>query len=192
MENRKLVFLVLIASSWLLFSCVSTNFNSSDWHTVTNLSELHGTWISSEGEYNYPFLIDGKKYLRYCWNKTDDTLLWKKYAESSNMDLEELWQKRFALAKYIYSATIKNENLPDSDINGTESGRKFFLSDEKIYSRVEVLIPERLVSINLAFFALRKDSSALKEQGSFYLTSEKFPDIVADDTLYFKMKDEPE
>lgn len=103
------------------------------------------------------------------------------------MDLSDLWQKRFVYAPYIYSKAQTLERIPDSDENDIQSGRKFFISDEKIYSRVELLIPERLVAINLNFFVLRKDGKALKEQNVFYLASNKFPDIKSDDILYFKI-----
>ena len=192
MENKRLSFLLLTVSSFLLFSCVSTFFKSSEWHEATNLSQIEGTWVSAQGEYSYPFLIDGKKYLRYSWSKSDDTELWKEFAASSKIPLEDLWARRFAFASQIYSSSLSKETIPDSDVNGIETGRKFFLSGERIYSRVEVLIPERLLSINLAFFVLNRDASALKENGSFYLTSEKFPDLTADDTLYFKMKEASE
>lgn len=189
MKTRRFSLSFLIFACLLLVSCASTAFQPDDWHVATNLSDLHGTWVSSQGEYTYPFIIDGRKYLRYSWNKTDDTALWKNFAAKNKMDLEEAWSKRFALAPLVYSTDQKKVCIPDSDVNGIETGRKYFLTNEKIFSRVELLIPERLVSINLAFFVLRRDSRALKEQNILYLASDKFPDIEADDALYFRMKD---
>ena len=174
---------------FFFFSCASLSFNSDEWRTVSKISDLYGTWVSSQGEYVYPFELDGKKYIRYSWAQSDDTEIWKKFASSKEMDLSDLWEKRFSLAPYIYSSPEKFENIPDSDENDIQTGRKYFINDEKIYSRVEVLIPERLVSINLDFFILKKDGNALREQGKFNLASNKFPDIIADDTLYYKMGD---
>lgn len=179
-----MIFLIIICS--LLFSCASTNSALSEWHSATNLSELEGTWISSQGEYTYPFIIDGKKYLRYSWNKTDDTHLWQEYAEKNKMKLEDLWEKRFALATYVYSSDFTKEKLPDSDVNGVQTGRKYTLEEGKIYSTVEYLIPERLVSINLSYFSMSADLNSFMENEVFHFASDKFPDMTSDYTVYYK------
>ena len=184
---RKFFTLFIVSACFFLFSCTSTRIDFSEWKPASNLSDVYGTWFSSKGEYCYPFVVDGKKYMRYASAKSDDTELWNNFALSKNMDLSDLWQKRFVYAPYIYSKAQTLERIPDSDENDIQSGRKFFISDEKIYSRVELLIPERLVAINLNFFVLRKDGKALKEQDVFYLASNKFPDIKSDDILYFKI-----
>lgn len=176
---------------FVLVSCASTSGIPSDFRALSNLSDLYGTWMSSQGEYEYPFVVDGKKYLRYALAPTDDTAKWLKYAESHSLDLGDVWKKRFALSSAVYASENGEilEQLPRADENGTQMGRKFFVSDEKIFSRIEVLIPERILSINLDFFLIRKDSLALRERNVFHLASDTFPDITADDTLYFKLKE---
>lgn len=171
----------------LCVSCVSTSVPSG-FRAAKSLSEIQGKWVSSNGELEYPLALEGKKYLRYALVPSDDTAKWFEYADTNGIDVSELWKKRFVLAPYIYQKSGGSiENFPYADENGTQIGRKFFVADEKIFSRVEILIPERLVAINLEFFAIRKDSAALRENGVFYLASDTFRDITADDTLYFKM-----
>ena len=181
---RLSVLLILL----ILASCASTGGISSDFRAVSNLSDLYGTWKSAQGECEYPFVIDGKKYFRYAFPQTDDTAKWFSYAESHSLDLGDVWKKRFAVASAVYqnqSGTI--ESFPVADENGTQVGRKFSVTDEKIFSRVEILIPERLVAINLDFFLVNKKRSYLRENGTFYLASDRFSDIKADTALYFKM-----
>ena len=189
MKNFWLLFVSVF--SFLFFSCASATFNSTGWKNVTALEELYGTWRSSRGEYTYPLEIDGKKYMRYALLETDDTIKWKEFAKNNDIDMADLWQRRFSLASSIYSTNEYAEVLPSSDENGTQKGRKFFITEtdgeEKVFSRIEILIPENLVAINLNFFMVRNDGFGLREQKVFHLASQKFPDIEADDTLYYKM-----
>ncbi len=184
----------LLPVCFLLVSCLSTNLTGDRWRSAQNLDELYGIWVSSTSEYVYPVEIDGKKYLRISYAKANDTEKWKKFASENDMDMSDLWQKRFSLASVIYSTSEKTEILPDSDENGTQKGRKFFIDDsdggEKIFSRQEILIPENLVAINLNFFLIRRDSFSLRENGEFHLVSNKFTDIKASENLFYKMQGE--
>ena len=135
----------------------------------------------------------GKKYLRLSYPQSDDTLKWQKFAEKHHLDLSDLWEKRFALAENIYADSENPKNLeifPYSDENGIQKGRKFFIVDERIYSKIEILIPERILLANLGFFVIRKDTKSLREFGIFHLASDKFPDIKASDAVYFNLSGE--
>ncbi|MBR1537470.1 MAG: hypothetical protein IJ630_11090 [Treponema sp.] len=188
------VLTFLLPVCFLQVSCLSTNLTGDRWRSAQNLDELYGIWVSSTSEYVYPVEIDGKKYLRISYAKANDTEKWKKFASENDMDMSDLWQKRFSLASVIYSTSEKTEILPDSDENGTQKGRKFFIDDsdggEKIFSRQEILIPENLVAINLNFFLIRRDSFSLRENGEFHLVSNKFTDIKASENLFYKMQGE--
>jgi hypothetical protein len=184
---KKSVFCFVSVFCFLFFSCLSSEISTKEWHPAQNLDELYGTWVSTKGEYTYPLEIGGKKYLRFALVRTEDTQKWKEYAELNEIDLSDLWNKRFALSRSIYSTPDKTENYPEADENGTQKGRKLFLEDEKIYSREEILIPENILAINLNFFLIRKDGMSFREQGIFHLISQKFPDSRADEAIYYSM-----
>ena len=180
--KKKCSFIFLCFLAFFCLSCVSTNLPAG-FKKVTSFSELTGTWASSHGEWEYPFELDGKKYLRYAYAATDDTQIWFDYAEQSGRSMEELWKKRFAIQNDIYS---EKSPFPYSDANGTQIGRKLFVSNERIYSRVEILIPERIVAINFDFFVISKDGFILREHGLFHFASDIFTDSDADDEPYIK------
>lgn len=166
---------------------MSSDFTSSAWHTPLALEELHGNWVSTRGEYTYPLVINGKNYLRFALTPTNDTDLWKNFANSRNMDLSEIWTKRFPLSQAIYSSPEKIDILPEVDENGIQKGRKFFIEDEKIFSRLEILIPERILAVNLNYFLVRRDGMSLREQGTFHLLSKKFQNRKSTEILFYKM-----
>ena len=192
--------------SILLFSCKSTDKISENnvpeqtensdvnevenqdakisYHTASYLNELLGKWKSPKGEYEYPFIVDGKRYLRYAWKETDDTFIWESYASKNSMELADLWKKRYAYAPYVY-----NENLPISDKNGTELGLKLFMKNNRIYSRKEFLISESVLIVNLNYFSMRDDGKSFVESGSFNFASDKFSPIKSDFTEYVKIGD---
>lgn len=201
----KILSLFLI--SFLIFSCESTdkktglngltvesddsslNVNQNpqkdkSYHNVTYLNELLGKWKSSKSEYEYPFFVDGKRYLRYALKFHDDTSLWMSYAEINAMDFSDLWKKRFVYAPYIYQ-----ENYPASDKNGTEVGRKFLEKNNRIYSRIEYLIPESVLLANLNYFYMCDDGLSFFEKGTFNLASEKFFPLLSDIEEYVKTGD---
>lgn len=187
MKRKFCLLLSIFCLSLFTFSCASSKKISENWKPVTNLSDLYGFWSSPEGEYSYPFVLDGKKYLRFSFPQTEDTQLWKDFAAEKKLPLQQLWEKRFSLAACIYSSGDKKIRIPDSDENDIQTGRKFSFNDDKIYSQKQILIPERLLAINLAFFAIRDDGQALKENKIFYLASDKFPDIKARASVYMKV-----
>ena len=188
MKNRRFSISVLILAGFLafglLFSCASTDSSvPNGWYAATSLDDLRGYWVSTHSEYEYPLVTDGKKYLRYARTQTDDTLLWYDFAEKNHIEFEDLWEKRFSYAPMIY-----NEPLPLADVYGTQRGRKFFVIEEKIYSRVEFLIPERFVISNLRYFMFRKDRTAMMERNYFRLASDYFPDIKANGSQHFSLE----
>lgn len=195
MKYRRFSHLILfleVFSLNLLVSCTSLKIQPFSFDKVSNLSEIYGSWTSKEGVYTFPFIWEGKKYLRYSWSSSDDTLLWQRFASSRNMKLEDLWKKRFAFASQIYSRGFIKETLPDSDINGIQTGRKFYLINNKIYSSYQILIPERLVMANLSYFLLNEKAGLMKENMNFYLASDKFPDLEADGRIYYKLEEKDE
>ncbi len=156
-----------------------------DWPAASGLDELEGVWESSGGAlYEYPFRADGRKYLRLAWRETDDTELWKGWAARNNMDMEDLWQVRFAYLSEIYGQT-----LPDSDANGSQYGIKLSRRNGRIYSRMEMLVSERLLPANLGFFRISPDKDSFTEKGFLRLASDKFNDLSKGGSIYNRRKD---
>ena len=185
-------FFIILFFSVLIFSCETTEEireepeveKTFSYHNATYLNELLGKWESQNGVYEYPFVVNGKRYMRYAWNASDDTSLWISYAEKKSIELSELWQKRYVYAAYIY-----NQNLPVSDKNGTEMGIKLFKKNNRIYSRKEILISENVLLVNLNYFFMRDDGKSFIEKGSFNLASDKFSPLTSDSSEYVKTGD---
>lgn len=156
-----------------------------DWPAAASLDELEGIWESPGGAlYEYPFRADGRKYLRLAWKETDDTELWKDWAARNNMDMETLWKIRFAYLSEIYGVT-----LPDSDAGGNQYGIKLSRRDGRIYSRMEMLVTERLIPANLGFFRMSPDKDSFTEKGYLRLASDKFNDLGKGGSIYNRRKE---
>ena len=187
MKNRRISISLLslagIFQLFLLFSCASTDSSvPQGWYAAASLDDIRGYWLSTQSEYEYPILVDGKKYLRYALAQSDDSRLWIDFAQKNGIGFEDLWEKRFAYAPLIYG-----EMLPLADANGSQRGRKFFVNEDRIYSKVEFLIPERLVISNLRYFFIKRDRTALMEHNYFRLASNFFPDIKENGSLHFSL-----
>ena len=169
---------ILGALSLLLASCVTTAVPPAPVemppHPAASLQELYGLWQGDGVTCEYPFVADGKKYLRITWAQTDDTELWRATAAALDMAPGELWNRRFARAPLVYARDGQEEQLPLVDENGTQKGRTFLLHGGRIYSAVSYLIPERILLVNLPFFLLAADGGSFTETGSFYLASDVF------------------
>lgn len=155
---------------------------ADSWKAVTSLADLEGRWESSVGSlYEYPFRVDGKKYLRIAWREVDDTERWQSWAARQDMDMESLWQMRYACLSDIY-----RQALPAADANGTQYGIKLSRLSGRILSRREMLVSERLLLVNLGFFRLSPDGNSFVEHGSLRLASDVFSDISRGGTIYRK------
>lgn len=154
------------------------------WKAASSLADLEGTWESSGGSfYEYPFKVDGKKYLRLAWSESDDNDLWQAWASRNGYDMQTLWQMRFACLSDIYG-----QKLPVADANGTQYGIKIFRKNGRIHTRKEMLISERLLLVNLGFFRLSPDGDSFVEHGSLRLASDTFPDLSKGGNIYRKKK----
>lgn len=161
---------------------------AESWTAATSLADLEGRWESSVGSlYEYPFKVDGKKYLRIAWKEVDDTRRWQDWAAQHDMDMESLWQMRYACLSDIY-----RQVLPAADANGTQYGIKISRLSGRILTRTEMLVSERLLLVNLGFFHLSPDRNSFIEQGSLRLASDVFSDLSkggASGTIYRKKHD---
>ena len=157
----------------------------NDWPAAASLDDLEGVWESPGGAlYEYPFRADGKKYLRLAWKETDDTDLWKDWADRNGMDMETLWKLRFAYLSEIYG-----QPLPDSDAGGNQYGIKLSRRDGRIYSRMEMLVTERLIPANLGFFRMSPGKDSFTEKGFLRLASDKFSDLSKGGSIYNRRKE---
>ena len=157
---------------------------ADSWKAASGLADLEGMWESSVGSlYEYPFKVDGKKYLRIAWREVDDTELWQSWAARHDMDMESLWQIRYACLSDIYG-----QKLPVADANGTQYGIKLSRLSGRILARREMLVSERLLLVNLGFFRLSPDGDSFVEQGSLRLASDTFPDLSKGGNIYRKKK----
>ena len=159
---------------------VGTYTGAGDWKAATSLEELEGLWESSSGSlYEYPFRVDGKKYLRLAWKESDDTARWQAWATKNGYDMQTLWKIRFACLSDIYG-----QPLPVSDVNGTQYGVKLSQRGGRIYVRREMLISERLLLVNLGFFRISPDKDSFNENGRIRLASDRFDDLAKGGNIY--------
>ena len=180
-----------VACVFALFSCKSVPVVEEEkFIEASSLEDLIGVWNSEKGEYEYPFVMGNKKYIRIAAAKTDDTEIWQNYADAHGMNLEYLWQRRFSYLQKVYVPDGYIDRIPVSDSHGTEYGRKLFIENGRIFSRVEMIIPEKILITNLRFFLISEDKSKFTEQNTFFLASDIFTDLTADGTLYKKIINE--
>ncbi|MBQ9537992.1 MAG: hypothetical protein IJU95_01870 [Treponema sp.] len=157
-----------------------SGINTDDWTAAKSLVDLVGKWESSgDSIYEYPFKVDGKKYMRIAWSECDDTPIWKAYALKKGCDMQTLWQIRFSCISDIYG-----QNLPIADANGTQYGIKLSQRDGRIYSRREMLVSERLLLVNLGFFLISPDKDLFVEKGTLRLASDNFDDLSSGGNIY--------
>lgn len=190
---KKSIYLFIISLLVILSGCKSTQVESDPetaleqthekWPAITSLSALEGKWQSEDSYYEYPFVLKNGEYLLYASEFRDDTQLWLKYAENNNLDVNDLWQKRFACIYDIYKAPY-----PYADENGVELGLKLKLKDGLIYSFRVMLIPSKLLLDNKEFFRLSPDGKTLAESGIFKSHSSVFPDKFSEPKEYQKVE----
>lgn len=157
---------------------------NGNWQPAKSLDDIAGIWECSNGFlYEYPFKIDGKKYMRIAWGETDDTRLWQSFAINKGYDLQTLWKIRFACLSDIYG-----ENLPSSDALGTQLGLKLKNRNGRIYARKEMLISEKLLIVNLNFFVMSPSKESFIENGKIHLASDVFSDLSKGGNIYRKKK----
>ena len=178
-------FITCIFFVFCIFSCKSVP-KEETFHPATSLEDLTGIWKSENGEYEYPFVIGNKKYIRIATASTDDTELWNEYSALHGINFEDLWKKRFSYLQYVYVPDGYVDRIPISDSHGTEYGRKLEIRDGRIFSRLEMLVPEKILVTNLRFFMLNKNESVFKEDGVFHLASDVFTDLTSDGTVFVK------
>jgi|WetSurMetagenome_2_1015567.scaffolds.fasta_scaffold35698_2 hypothetical protein len=193
---RHLIYTFFFIVCLFLTACTTAKFVPSD-YTVVNLppedpfplepslDDLRGHWEAIDGTwYEYPFISDGKTYLLFHIKATDDTELWFNYAGQHKMKISELWEKRYARAPEVYNSRVA---FPVADGQGIQYGIRLESDNGRIYGNKEYLIPERILSVNLAFFKLSADKQRFIENGTFHLTSDFFTDLhTADDIIYEK------
>ena len=152
------------------------------WETPATVDSLSGTWIAMDGTgYVYPFDVDGRRYLLYhgAWKEVSEE--WQKIAAAQGIDMEHLWQKRYAI---VY--TFKEHVLPYADENGSQMGIKFMRTAGHIYVRTDILVTELVFARNLPYFKLASDGRQFYEDGVFHLFSSSFPDIPQGKQTYQK------
>src|SRR5574344_372777 len=163
----------VVIISFFIFSC--RTIRSESWKSASSLDQLAGKWETADGSgFEYPVEIDGKKYLKIYGVRTDDTDLWKKYAEQHHIRTAELWEKRYACAPAVYNSRY---DFPAADRQDIQYGIKFGLESGNVYSRAEYLVPERILAVNLSFFCMSDDKQMITEGSVFHLMSDMFPDI---------------
>ena len=163
----------VVIISFFIFSC--RTIRSESWKSASSLDQLAGKWETADGSgFEYPVEIDGKKYLKIYGVRTDDTDLWKKYAEQHHIRTAELWEKRYACAPAVYNSRY---DFPAADRQDIQYGIKFGLESGNVYSREEYLVPERILAVNLSFFCMSDDKQMITEGSVFHLMSDMFPDI---------------
>lgn len=183
--NAVLIFCLL--AGFGLFSCKSVPVVEEEkFHAASSLEDLVGVWESANGEYEYPFVLGNTKYIRIANAATDDTELWNDYAATHGINFDVLWKKRFSYLQYVYVPDGYVDRIPISDSHGTEYGRKLEIRDGRIFSRLEMLVPEKILVTNLRFFMLNENESAFKEDGVFHLASDVLTDLTADGTVFVK------
>ncbi len=79
--------------------------------------------------------------------------------------------------------------LPDSDASGNQYGIKLSRRDGKIYSRMEMLVTERLLPSNLGFFRMSPEKDSFTEKGFLRLASDKFNDLAKGGGIYNRRKE---
>jgi len=153
---------------------------------ATSLDDLDGIWETADGNgFEYPFICDGRKYLRYYFRRTDDTWRWQRFAANHGIILSSLWQKRFACAPEVYEGRFM---FPVADEQDMQYAIKIVQENSHIYGSEQYLIPERILAGNLAFFVLSEDRKKCIENGTFHTMSTKFPDIIAVDGAVYEKK----
>ncbi len=145
-----------------------------EWKAASSLDDLYGVWTCGKNSYEYPFDLNGQRYLKKSYEEVDDTQRWQDFAKKSGLSFSELWQKRFAYLEKIYG-----EELPASDSSGTQCGIKLRVIGSHVYARREYLIPERILGFNLNFFYLSPEKDRLRENGTFHFASSRFKDFSA-------------
>src|SRR5574344_207335 len=181
MIGKKVIFtfcLLLSLYVALLISCATTGKTEDYSFTEqATLDTLCGKWIAADGSsFEYPFIHDGKKYILYHVNTTDDTSKWQLYASQNYMLLSDVWEKRYSCMQKVYKSLVC---FPSADEQGLEYGIRIQKVGDKIYGNEEYLIPERLLAVNTIFFTQTKDRTKLTTTGIFHLTSNKFADFSA-------------
>jgi hypothetical protein len=167
-------FITAVLLSLCLFSCRTVRTES--WTPVSSLDQLAGKWETADGSgFEYPVEIDGKKYIQIYGIRTDDTDLWRKYAELHHIRTSELWEKRYACAPAVYNSRY---GFPTADSQDIQYGIKFGLESGNVYGREEYLVPERILAVNLSFFCMSDDMQMITEGTVFHLMSDIFPDII--------------
>ena len=165
---------------------------SKPWATASSLDDLYGVWSCGSGFFEYPFQESGKKYLHIANNWQEDTQLWQEFADKNNTSLSEVWKMRYAVEKEVYTYTAANgknytTGFIRSDENGIQQGKKLKMdTNGRIFSRMEMLIPERLLVINLNYFLMSPDKTLFKENGTFRLASDVFDDLPSIGNIYTK------
>lgn len=157
------------------------------WQPLSSIDDLRGLWKSSDGgTWEYPVEDGSAVYVRRSFPAQDDTARWKDYAVRSGMDMQTLWEKRYACMPLIYG-----QELPAADANGTQYGRKVTKNRSgRITSTRVYLIPEKTAALNLAAFRRSEDGTVLCETQDFHLFSAKFRNLQPTGALY-RQQDAP-
>ena len=135
---------------------------------VESIDEISGLWRAYGGsEYEWPFVLNGKKYLRIAYTEKDVTEDFANYAKNHNMDFNKLWSHRYAYLGNIYGVKLQDGRLvpsPYSHENGIQQGIKLRADYTRSYSRNigfrifarnEILVPETIARNNASSFTLK-------------------------------------
>ena len=136
---------------------------------VESMDEITGLWRASYdgSEYEWPFVLNGKKYLRIAYTEKDVTEDFANYAKNHNMDFNKLWSHRYAYLGNIYGVKLQDGRLvpsPYSHENGIQQGIKLRADYTRSYSRNigfrifarnEILVPETIARNNASSFTLK-------------------------------------
>ena len=204
--KRKVKFLLFFLIIPLLFSsCASRRKiveplvqKPIEWKQISSPEEISGVWTSENGcVYEWPLMLNGKKYLRYSWEESDVTDYWVNYASKNNIAFSELWAHRFSYLGKIHMIDLgngQNALSPVSDSSGNQMGFKlredrssWYSSDIpfRIMLRIEFLMTEETVRKNLTWFEKAGDKM-IRENGQLNFYSEIFSFLTADDRIYYR------
>ena len=202
---KKNVFICIFSIGILLLSSCATNPNSTKTSLQKKLKKataavsvdgLQGKWYAddqSEDEYQkgyieYPVVSDGKRYVLFHYQMSDNTSLWKTYAANKHIPFTELWSIRYAEAALIYN----EKTLVLSTEDGIQTGRRFLLHEGIVYSGYETLVPEKLLAENLNCFLLAQDTSFFVMNNTFHLFSNSIADINLTGTVFYRRQENEE
>jgi len=185
--------ILLLCVTVCFFSCKSTpkkeqsRIDLSHLKTLASLDEFTGVWEADDGSgFEYPFVCDGKKYVRIYTAKQENTWLWQNYADMHNISMKALLEKKFSCAADVYKT---QSQIPVSDTQGIQYGIKMQVTEGgSVFGQEVYLVPERVLAVNFSFFCMSPDKTYFVEDGLFHFMSERFSDLTARQEVVYEKK----